>query len=404
MIHNHKQQLEKPLSSSAQKNQLFSIDKNKNGLPKYKSSLNYLDSYIPNNINILKKNTLSQEKEKLNNRRKKLKIKLNIENKNDTPIHVNKCKDFSKLPLYQNQKSEALVFPKILSNKINNNIAISPELKKEKNLYSITKSNSNIIDSYINKELIKKPILLKPLSVSKISSKKPKLFASIINKNIENINKKNKYINDNSDDEDNMNEDNKYEKHKKLKKKINKIDKSLNNLTNFFDENKNNLQNNNNNDNNIYDNNINNFPNIKLPEILSTQIFNKTFNNFTESIFSSFDEFKKTDIISAYAYNTNCGNIKYYNEDTITVKKIFINEYEYFYFFAIYDGHGGSGCSSYLQSNLHKNIKEFSIDGIKNAIKFTEEEFLKKYAIDNDEKLIDESGSCACIALIKKKN
>ena len=57
------------------------------------------------------------------------------------------------------------------------------------------------------------------------------------------------------------------------------------------------------------------------------------------------------------------GNIRDYNEDTITATKIILNndDNNYFYFFGVYDGHGGKGCSFYLKDNLHKNINEFFI-------------------------------------------
>ena len=82
---------------------------------------------------------------------------------------------------------------------------------------------------------------------------------------------------------------------------------------------------------------------------LSPEIFTSFHSKFHPSIYSSDNEFNKNDFLKAYAYNTSEGNIRDYNEDTITATKVYIESKEknnYFYFFAIYDGHGGKGCSS----------------------------------------------------------
>ena len=55
-----------------------------------------------------------------------------------------------------------------------------------------------------------------------------------------------------------------------------------------------------------------------------------------------------------------------------------------------------------MKNNLHKNIREFSIKGIKNAINETERNFLEKIAVFNGV-LQDISGSCANMILIKKR-
>ena len=143
----------------------------------------------------------------------------------------------------------------------------------------------------------------------------------------------------------------------------------------------------------------------KPPISLCPEIFSGYHSKFKPGKYSSDSEFSKNDFIKAYAYNTNEGNIRDYNEDTITATKIFLDSRDRsnsFYFFAVYDGHGGDGCSLFLKNNLHKNIKEMSIKGLKNAIDETEKDFLENIAVVNG-KLYDLSGSCAVMALIKNR-
>ena len=136
---------------------------------------------------------------------------------------------------------------------------------------------------------------------------------------------------------------------------------------------------------------------------LSPEIFKNTYKNFIPSLTSSRQEFTNTDIIKGYAQNSSMGNIRDYNEDTITATKImFNNEKENFYFFGVYDGHGGSGCSTYLKNNLHKFIKNFSKESIKEAINEAEEKFLKNEALDEKGELKDQSGSCGIMAMVQQ--
>ena len=142
------------------------------------------------------------------------------------------------------------------------------------------------------------------------------------------------------------------------------------------------------------------------PINITSEILKKSFPNFEESITSYYSDFSSNPnlLIKGYAYNTSKGNIRNYNEDTITIEKIKLNKNnndDFFYFFGIYDGHGGNGCSYYLKQNLHNFIKEFSIKGIKDAIYESENEFLTKIAIDEKNNILDSSGSCGIIAMIK---
>ena len=146
-------------------------------------------------------------------------------------------------------------------------------------------------------------------------------------------------------------------------------------------------------------------PGIKKEHVeLSPEIFKNTYNNFTESITSSPDEFSKDDIIKGYAFNSSMGNIRDYNEDTITATKIILEDQndKNTFFFAVYDGHGGNGCSLYLKENLHHYIKNFSKDSISEAINLVEENFIKNEALNEKGELKDPSGSCGIIALIQQ--
>ena len=136
---------------------------------------------------------------------------------------------------------------------------------------------------------------------------------------------------------------------------------------------------------------------------LSPEIYKNTYKNFEVSITSTPHIINENEIIKGYAYNTSMGNIRDYNEDTITATKIVLNndENNYFYFFGIYDGHGGKGCSYYLKENLHKNINEFSEIGIKLGIEKTEENFKKEEGLNENGEIKDSSGSCGIMAMIK---
>lgn len=138
---------------------------------------------------------------------------------------------------------------------------------------------------------------------------------------------------------------------------------------------------------------------------LSSEIFKNKYKNFEESIISKKEEIDEKEYIKGYGYNSSKGNIRDYNEDSLTVTKIFFNDdkKDYCYYFGIYDGHGGNGCSTYLKENLHMNIKEFSKIGLKIGIDIIEERFKTKEALDDNGEIKDSSGSCGIILLIKKK-
>ena len=134
----------------------------------------------------------------------------------------------------------------------------------------------------------------------------------------------------------------------------------------------------------------------KSVDIITSELLSKDYQNFSNSTISKEDEFSSDDIIKAYAYNSSQGNIRSYNEDTITATKV----NEQFSFFAVYDGHGGNGCSLYLKDNLHSFIKEFSIEGLRNAITEAENDFIKNKATTSEGEKGDTSGSCGCMLMI----
>ena len=99
--------------------------------------------------------------------------------------------------------------------------------------------------------------------------------------------------------------------------------------------------------------------------------------------------------IHSFAYNTHNGNIRSYNEDRISALPL---PHNVAYFFAIYDGHGGCGCSSFLQSKLHHYLTSIANSKhIEHSILKCENDFISNHASDTFGNL---SGSCALIAMI----
>ena len=153
---------------------------------------------------------------------------------------------------------------------------------------------------------------------------------------------------------------------------------------------------------------------------LSPEIFRNDCKNFEISITSNSNTLDENSIIKGYAFNSSMGKIRDYNEDTISVTKVELNSDDNiendinnninninnngknnFYFFGVYDGHGGKGCSIYLKENLHNNIKEFSVKGIRQAIEITEEKFKIEQGLNEKGEISDSSGSCGIMAMIQ---
>ncbi len=134
---------------------------------------------------------------------------------------------------------------------------------------------------------------------------------------------------------------------------------------------------------------------------VTSEILNQQFPNFEEAKYSSLTEFTTTDKIKSYSSCTNKGNVRDYNEDTITTIKLTPNKNDSFYFFGVYDGHGGNGCSLYLKENLHNYLTEFSKENLIKSIEQSENNFIKNYSLNDKNEIKDPSGSCGIITMIK---
>ena len=114
--------------------------------------------------------------------------------------------------------------------------------------------------------------------------------------------------------------------------------------------------------------------------------------------------------ICGYGSNSYNGKIKNYNEDMNKnivnyPKKFVVNNFTpNISYFGVFDGHGGDKCSKFLKENFDKilfscpNFPVNVIESIRYAFKTAENQFYHK-AVQNG-KLVDNSGSCALIALI----
>ena len=345
-------------NSISKKQECHSLNKNEKLFPKLNSN---------NNKNISDFNFFDKKNISLNNftNRKNFKIRINNnifvnkESKNNEDLDNEKERELS----YKNKRN-------IMKNEIinvNNNKTKLSKIPNKKNIKLETKLKiiKNNYSNFIKKDnLTPNASIIHPLQ-------------GLINKKINNIN----------DDKQSSNIINEL---KELEIKSNKL--------NIF--------------NNLYSTigvtsplNLQGVPiPIQKTINLSSEIFKNKYKNFEESIISKKEEIDEKEYIKGYGYNSSKGNIRDYNEDSLTVTKIYFNDdkTDYCYYFGIYDGHGGYGCSTYLKDNLHMNIKEFSKIGIKIGIDIIEERFKTKEAIDENGEIKDSSGSCGIILLIKK--
>jgi hypothetical protein len=140
---------------------------------------------------------------------------------------------------------------------------------------------------------------------------------------------------------------------------------------------------------------------------------NMTYNSYPSVELSD----KPFNIIVGYGGNTYNGLIRKYNEDIIKI----IPDYQLnkvvkkkngeeikpkISYFAVYDGHGGDKCCTFLSQNLHDYIfnSEFfplyTMQAISAAYQNAEKEFFSIAVDEQNGKLLDKSGSCAITALI----
>jgi len=335
------------------------------------------ESYIINKIkNSSKKNngisnlSLSRDKKNINKHHKmKLKKaqissisqiltnnKLNKKENNDDILKHNL--------LFQYMTKEHILIPKLNPSSSSHNIHIEKDINN--NISKINKANSNYINNKDNSIHN-----LKLISIKNLKQNSPNKNQNILSNDLKEL--------DNSSE----------------KIKINLLHNKLSPLSSSPSSSKSSILN-----KNLLINQIS-YTLSKTVEI-STDIFKKSFPNFEESVTSSYNEFSSDSniLIKGYAYNTSKGIIRNYNEDEITITKINSND-EFFYFFGVFDGHGGNGCSLYLKENFHNFIKEFSAESLRNAVYQSENEFLTKKAVDENNNICDSSGSCGIIAIIK---
>ena len=152
------------------------------------------------------------------------------------------------------------------------------------------------------------------------------------------------------------------------------------------------------------------------PDLNLSILCNLNFKNYP-MIQLSANPFSK---IIGYGANSYNGTVRQYNEDRIKIildhktnKSCSINGKVInpnISYFAIYDGHGGNGCTNFLQENLHNYIfnSEFfpqkPLGAIYQAYEKAEKNFTAKAFDYNNNKLLDKSGSCSLSALIIDEN
>ena len=146
-------------------------------------------------------------------------------------------------------------------------------------------------------------------------------------------------------------------------------------------------------------------------EKVSINILKKEYNLYEEGEFSS----KKIGVVKSYAFNSYFGLSNHENEDRIAVSpqvkcpnKTSANIWPKISYFALFDGHSGDRCSTFLRNNLLSFIiedKNFPVDvkaALIGAFERAENEFnsLNEGKARNE---IEKSGSCAIVVLIVEK-
>ena len=121
---------------------------------------------------------------------------------------------------------------------------------------------------------------------------------------------------------------------------------------------------------------------------------------------------KPLSVIKAFAANSASGIIRTYNEDRVSIVINIAQDsnkkcayWPKCFLFAIYDGHGGTGCSDFLRDNLHNDIiqSEYFPLNPRLAIQYAINKIEKQFCSYSMEGKMDKSGSCLVLALIVGK-
>ena len=150
---------------------------------------------------------------------------------------------------------------------------------------------------------------------------------------------------------------------------------------------------------------------IKTPTLMTVNTLSKIpYSEYEKAEYSH----KPFYNISGYAFNSYNGKVREYNEDrTKTIvnypKPLIINGKKIsprISYFAVFDGHGGEGCSNFLKDKLDTLLfnsqffPAYPIQAVKEAFINAENIFMQKAIDFNRNVLVDKSGSCACVMLI----
>lgn len=150
-------------------------------------------------------------------------------------------------------------------------------------------------------------------------------------------------------------------------------------------------------------------PDATMP--ISYDMLNNIFIDYPQGKSSS----KSFGVIKAYAANTYRGIVRGYNEDRVSIVINMNQPIDYksnlpwpkVSYFGVFDGHGGNKCAEYLRDNLLHFICTNSFfpkdipEAIKEGFYKADQEFLSIYATsDNEDFIVDRSGSCGLILLI----
>ena len=148
-------------------------------------------------------------------------------------------------------------------------------------------------------------------------------------------------------------------------------------------------------------------PNKQNGVTLSLKILSKVYDSYENALYSN----KQIGPLRSYGYNTYQGLFKKTNEDKIIVVNQIkkpastkLKTWPKISYFAIFDGHGGEGCSTFLKDNYLKYLTEnanFPFDiktSMIEAFQKAEEEFIKQKCKSAEE--FDNSGSCALVCIL----